>query len=477
MSMEKCVSDLFAIAKRCDRVGPMKPPVSRRMILLGLASSCAIAPTVLHANRIDQGDAVHISQHRLGDADGSSWQNSASFRDLSRLAAQATQGQYFLLGVKDDERPIEWSGQQVRLNAGGTDEAPLSLSLGSITATGDFELATSLQDPAPFSMTGNETGPEERPDVGGDPFMVLGPQCSNLKINGPRYDRSGGRGFFRLDTDGLLSNLVFSGVHARTAGRVIESTDGTLVEGLLVEDCSAIGLIRGFARFRDLSNAEFRDLDLDADFLDGGGNAVCQIIKVNRGQDLTFRRLRLANAVNILGAEERGSSYIQGDGLVLEEGTRAVLIEDCHAIGMGDGGFDLKSNGVNMRNCSTVRCKYGIRIWSHDSTNLLENCSMKEPISWPRNAGSCLWVGGTLTARDCLLESAGDMSPIRFGSVPDDNAPDPTLRVEGGEIVFSEGAGLIVGEAGTIILEKVLVNGVETSGEFRWDGDRLAEIR
>jgi hypothetical protein len=69
------------------------------------------------------------------------------------------------------------------------------------------------------------------------------------------------------------------------------------------------------------------------------------------------------------------------------------------------------------------------------------------------------------------------MSPIRFGSVPVDNAPDPTLRVEGGEIVFSEGAGLIVGEAGTIILEKVLVNGVETSGEFRWDGDRLAEIR
>lgn len=471
------MSGSYPTAKRRNRMRPMKLPVGRRMMLLGLASSCTLAPAVLHADRGDAGDPVHITRYRAGNADGRSWPHSASFRDFSRLAAQASPGQHFLLGVGDAERPVEWSGQQVLLNAGGTDEAPLDLRLGSVTTAGNFELPTSLEDRALFRMTGNETGPDERPDVGGDPFIVLGPACSNLQIIGPRYDRSGGRGFFRLDTDSLLTNLVFAGIHARTAGRVIESTDGTLVDGLLVEQCSALGLIRGFARFRDLSNAEFRDLDLDADLLDGGGNAVCQIIKVNRGQNLTFRRLRLANAVNILGAEERGSGYIQGDGLVLEEETSAVLIEDCVALGMGDGGFDLKSEGVHMRNCTTIGCKYGVRIWSHDPTNLLENCSLREPVRWPGNDGACLWVAGTLTASDCLFESAGNMSPIRFGSSPDDDAPDPTLRLEGGEIVFSEGAGLIAGEAGTLVLENVVVNGVETSGEFQWDGNRLAEIR
>jgi hypothetical protein len=451
--------------------------LGRRAMLLGVTSWLALSPALLRAEESRDGAPLHVSSSRAGEADGRDWENAASFRDFSRLAAQAAPGQQFWLGVPANRQPMEWSGQQVLLNAGGTPDAPLQVRIGLAAGRGEIALPDALQDPPVFRMTGNETGPGERPDVGGDPFFVLGPACSNLHVSGPNYDRSPGKGFFNLDADGLLTNLAFDTIHARTAGRVIEAREGTRVDGLLVAQCSALGLIRGFARFRDLSNAEFRDLDLDADHLDGGGNLVCQILKVNRGENLTFRRVRLANAVNRLGAEERGSSYIQGDGIVLEEETRAVLIEDCHAEGMGDGGFDLKSEGLRMTGCTTLRCKYGVRVWSHDPGNLLEGCSLREPVQWPRNQGSCLWLAGTLTARDCLFASAEDMSPIRFGSGPDDGAPEPTLRLEGGEVLFLQDADMVTGEAGTLLLENVAINGVATSGAFRWDGNRLSELR
>jgi hypothetical protein len=36
---------------------------------------------------------------------------------------------------------------------------------------------------------------------------------------------------------------------------------------------------------------------------------------------------------------------------------------------------------------------------------------------------------------------------------------------------------MVTGEAGTLLLENVAINGVATSGAFRWDGNRLSELR
>jgi hypothetical protein len=413
---------------------------------------------------------------RAGAGDGSGWPDAAPVRQARRLTASAVPGQDYLVGIDHAHQPAEWSGQQMPWDAGGTADAPLTLRFGLVTEDGAFETRTSYAEGPLLRMTGNETSPGERPDVGGAPFIVLGPRSSNLHVTGPTYDRSSGKGFFNLDADGPLTNLAFSDIHARLAGRVIETEHGTAITGLLAERCSALGLIRGFARFRELSEAEFRDMDLDADFIDGGGGAVCQILKVDRGTDLTFRGIRLAKAVNSLGAEERGSRYIQGDGIVLEEETARVRIDDCHASDMGDGGFDLKSEGVHMTNCTATRCKLGIRIWSHHPSNLIEACTVTEPVRRPHNDGSCLWVAGTLTVRNCMLHSADDMSPIRFGS-GQEGTPEGRIKVEGGEITFAERAGLAVGSAGEIELENVLVNGTETSGRFRWTGWRLRRLR
>ncbi len=260
---------------------------------------------------------------------------------------------------------------------------------------------------------------------------------------------------------------------------MIDTAKGSHVDGFELTDCSARGLIRGFARFRSLDNALFRDLDLDADFLDGGGGgAVCQLLSVSRGRNLRFERIRLANAVNALGgALERGSDYIQGDGIVLEEDTYDARIEDCHANDMGDGGFDLKTVGVQLIGCTATRCKLGIRIWSHHPDNLIEACQVREPVSRPGNeGGACIWLAGQVTLRDCVLEAAGNMPPFRFGKGGQEPERPAELRVEGGRITKEPDTDLVKGAPGYLELVEVMLGDAVVSGRFFWTGSELQAL-
>ncbi|WP_168193208.1 right-handed parallel beta-helix repeat-containing protein [Rhodophyticola sp. CCM32] len=451
--------------------------IGRRLFIAGLLSSTAgiLGPVRGKATPTNP-DALHFLPRSQGAGTGATWADAAGFRRASAIAAQAEHAQSCLFGVAEPDLPHLWTGQQMLWGQAGTETDPLCLAFGARDGDGAVHQPQTYTDPPLFEMTGHDIRPGERPNLGGAPFLVFGSDSAHLRISGPVFDRSGGDGFFKIDAGDMVQNLSFSDIHARRAGRVIETERGTCIEGLVVERCTALGLIRGFARFFDLSEAAFCDLDLDADFLDGGGGAVCQIISVTRGHDLGFRNIRLAKAVNTLAAEERGSSYIQGDGIVLEEDTRDVRIADCHAEDMGDGGFDLKSDGVHMTNCTATRCKLGIRIWSHNAGNLIENCTLTEPVSRPFNEGSCLWVAGNLTARDCTLHSTGDMSPIRFGGGTDRDR-DATLKIEGGVITHTEGVSLATGTPGEIELVNVRINDTETSGRFYWNGRRLRRRR
>ncbi|WP_168769100.1 right-handed parallel beta-helix repeat-containing protein [Yoonia maricola] len=451
------------------RSGRQTTRPSRRQLLQGFLASVALPPAWGIAQTTPPDAPFHFLPAGQGQRDGSDWENAAALDQITEFVSDAQPGQTFLCAVDDNTMPVGWSGPQIEWGLAGTPEEPVTLNFGTFNDTGEFAQPGGPDAPAQFLMLGNETGPEERPDVGGDPHVVFDRGSSHIRVSGPVFDRAGGNGFFNLDVRGTLQDIAFSGIHARNVGRVIETEDGTVVQGLTVTDCTALGMIRGFARFRDLSEAEFRDLDLDADFVDGGGGMVCQIISVSKGHDLYFNNLRLAKAVNMLAAEERGSTYIQGDGLVLEEDTRDVRIENCHASDMGDGGFDLKTENVYLRNCTTTRCKLGIRIWSHHPDNLIENCRMTEPVRRPRNDGSCLWVAGNVTLRDCEMAAVDEMSPIRFGE-GQDKSRDGIVKIQGGTITHAEDVRLATGSAGTIELENVMVNGVETSGRYHWNG-------
>lgn len=289
-----------------------------------------------------------------------------------------------------------------------------------------------------------------------------------LLLSGPSFEGAGAKGFLRLAGRG--KGVVLTDIHARMAGRAIETERDSVFEDVEISRSSGYGLIRGFVRFHNLSNARFLDLDLDAGGIDGGGTRVCQLISILAGRDLRFERVHLRRAVNVIDAEARGSSYVQGDGIVLEEGTSDVQFTDCHARDFGDAGFDLKSTGVNLLRCSTRRCKYGVRIWRNSSDNLLDMCVLSEPTFRPENAAACLWLGGQVTLRNCALTTGEKSAVIRFGRGPD--TQQRLARMFGGRIDSGKGQ-LLSGEPGQLDLVDVLLDGNPVTATAQWTGSRL----
>ncbi len=63
--------------------------------------------------------------------------------------------------------------------------------------------------------------------------------------------------------------------------------------------------------------------------------------------------------------------YKNGDGFVVEKSAAQVAFTRCRAIRNQDGGFDLKSSAVSLRDCVAVQNSRAFRIWS---TASLSNC-------------------------------------------------------------------------------------------------------
>ena len=451
---------------------------TRRRVLVGLLASVAWVPAARAAGLIPSDDppSLHVLPQKQGSGKGTDWANAAPFKRAGKLVRKAEPGQHVLFGFAPDKDPFPWSETRLRWEGGGTAEAPVHLLFGAPDGDGAVRPGSGLDDPPCLTMAGIDPTTEDgRPNPKGPAFAVLRDGMAHLRVTGPVVHRAGENGVFKVAEGALVTDLGFRKIHASRAGRVIDTAKDSHVDGVEISDCTARGLIRGFARFRSLDNGGFRDLDLDADHLDGGGGAVCQILYVGRGRNLRFERIRLANAVNQLGALERGSDYIQGDGIVLEEDTFDARIEDCHASNMGDGGFDLKTNGVQLTGCSATGCKLGIRIWSHHPDNRIEACQVSEPVSRPGNEGACIWLAGSVTLRDCLLETHGNMPPFRFGKGQD---PDrlAELRMEGGQIRKDPGTDLVKGAPGRLELIDVLLDDQVVNGRFLWDGEDLSPL-
>ncbi len=415
-----------------------------------------------------------MTVYRLAAQPGAAggWQDAEPLDQLDAALAAAAPGDEVLIGFAPDrEAPVFWKDPVAKLRHGGSTDRPLRISFGVTGAAGSVTTPP-RGAPAMLRLSGAGFPNRQSPDLDGRPFLVIADGASNFGLEGPVFHGSANAGFYRLTaSDAPFRALRFSDIHASMAGRAIETERGARIDGLVLENCSAFGLVRGFARFRELSNAVLRNLDLDAGLVDGGGTSVCQILFVERGSKLRFEGIRMANAINAFDAEARGSSYIQGDGLVCEEDTSDIMIRDCHARNMGDGGFDLKTDGVVLTDCSATGCKYGMRIWRQNDGNLLDRCAVTAPRVRPDNAAACLWIGGRATAVDCLLRAGPGADAIRFGEGPD--AGSPRLLMRRGSIDYGASAGFLGGEPGELLLEEVKVNGELLTGRATWSGKEL----
>lgn len=416
-------------------------------------------------------------RHRSSGS-GASWDDALSLDALEDALERAAPGDELLVGFdRNREDPVFWDRPLARIREGGSEDDPLRLSFGFIGSEISV-VAPNRDGPALFRRSGAGMPTMAAPDTAGEPLLVVSGDASDFVLNGPLYAFAPAAGLLSFELSGRQSrcrNIRIANLSGRMAGRVIETVDGVDIEGLVVEHCSAQGLVRGFARFESLSDAVFRNLDLDAALVDGGGTDVCQIIFVRSGRDIRFEGVTLANAVNAIGAEDRGSTYIQGDGIVCEEDTANVLIRNCHAFNCGDGGFDLKTDGVELIDSSAARCKYGVRIWSDSPANLMDRCVITSPLLSEQNVGSCVWCAGRLTIVDCFLRAGDSADIIRFGQRPEGSRPSVTIV--GGNIEHSPESRLVGGEAGELLLHDVRINGELITGRAVWDGDRLQLTR
>jgi hypothetical protein len=299
----------------------------------------------------------------------------------------------------------------------------------------------------------------------------LGKGAAHLRISGFRIDGTPADGFFKFRARQATTfhHIVISGIEARNVGRVIETERAAMLEHITIADCRAVGIVRGFARFRHLSDSTLRDLELDAANMDAGGKDVCQLIAVGAGENLLFENIDLRNAVNQPPPPKEGKEpgYVQGDGIVCERDTRNVTVRNCRASHMGDGGFDLKTTNVTMEGCSTDSCKFGARIWAAGD-NVIRRCAFRNPVSRNDTRGACIQAGGTLRINDSSLQAGPGTVAISLSHKKDRKAPMVVMK---GGAIETHGDGAVVGANGDGMLElhDVIVNGVLTTRRYEFE--------
>lgn len=454
-------------------------PVSRRQALLaalgGLLTGLgavrlradALVPTTQINTAAKPKSVVLFTAAGAGDRDGHDWKNAMPIGALSKAMGSARPGSGFLIGFDPaGGEPAALDQGQIQIRASGDEHNPLFIQAGLID--GHDKMNAAAEDAAAFFKTTRPWSLDNFGKRGGSAYIALANGASHLRISGFRVDGTPADGFFKFRGKEATTydDIVVSGIDARNVGRLIETEKGVMLQNLVVADCRVIGIVRGFARFRNLSDATLRNLELDAANMDAGGKNVCQLIALAAGENVLFENIVLRNALNQPPPPKEGKEpgYVQGDGIVCERKTKNVTIRKCQASGMGDGGFDLKTTNVTMEDCSTDSCKFGARIWA-EGDNVIRRCEFRNPQSRNSTKGACIQVGGTLQIVDSKLHAGPGTAAITLHQGKNANAP--FVQMQGGSIE-TEGDGVVANSsaAGVLELHNVMVNGVATDHRY-----------
>ncbi|HVZ98873.1 MAG TPA: right-handed parallel beta-helix repeat-containing protein [Caulobacterales bacterium] len=393
------------------------------------------------------------TKHGEGRRRGAGWRDSRPFALLANDLRDARPGDRFAIGFPNfGENPVDWTGANLVVQRSGAPGRPIRIEAGY--GVGQAELRAARGAGGAFFLAPNSM----RARVGA-PLRING--ASYVEVSGLRVDGASADGVIKFGP-GASNNVALRGFSVRNAGRAIETDRGAQIRNLLVEDCDAFALSRGFARFWQLDQSVLRNLTLDANRVDLGGGNVTQLIAVAAGSEVRFENIQFRNAVNT-------RDYVQGDGLVCERGTRRFVVRNCHAEGMGDGGFDLKTTDVTVEDCTAAACKYGLRIWSM-GRNVVRRCVIRDPRRYGAQSGACVEAHGRAEFTDCQFEAGAGAAIFRLST---GGEGPPALRVTGGAIRLENGAELVSGDReGGVELVNVAVNGHARSGHFS-AGQRL----
>jgi hypothetical protein len=424
----------------------------------------AIVPTIRVTTTVKPKSVLMVTAAGAGDEDGRDWQNAIPIGALSKALSRARPGSGYLIGFDPASGPVALDQGQIAIIASGDEKSPVFVQAGRIA--GKHEIAATQGD-LPFFKSARTWSIQTVRRRGSSFFAIIN-GASHLRLSGFHVDGTPADGFFkfRAKQATTFDDVVISGIEARNVGRVIETERGAMLRNLLVSDCRAVGIVRGFARFRDLTDAVFRDLELDAANMDGGGKHVCQLIALSAGENVLFENITLRNALNEPPQPKQGKQpgYVQGDGIVCERKTSNVTVRNCHASNMGDGGFDLKSTNVTMEDCTTDSCKFGARIWAAGD-NVIRRCDFRNPVSRNDTMGACIQAGGTLEITDTKLQAGQGTVAVSLSYKK--NQEPPLVVMRGGSIETS-GDGVVARCNGDGVFEvhDVMINGKPTTHRY-----------
>ncbi|WP_374651099.1 right-handed parallel beta-helix repeat-containing protein [Dongia sp.] len=420
----------------------------------------------------------YVTRKGAGSHDGQDWRNAMPVNWVSKAQAAAAPGAAFLIGSEPvDPHPIELGRKkpQIFLRTSGTKETPIIVLAGDI-AGNDSLMLPAPDDAAPRFRNVDPWSVETFGKSKGAPFFLgIERDASHIFLAGFRMAGTSGDGFFKFRhgkaKSASFDGITFADIAGTDIGRVIETDQGAKLSNIVIRDCRAFGIVRGFARFHHLAQSVLRDLDLDANGLDGGAKNVCQLIAVDKGTDILFENITLRNAVSTKTLAGGGEGYTQGDGIVCESGTRNVTIRNCHASNMGDAAFDLKTSGVKIEKSSSEHCKFGARIWSK-AENLIRDCTFRQPVTRAGTEGCCIQVSGLCDIVNTTLQVGDGTFALGFNKLK--RGDTPVIRMHGGAIELSADGGLARGNAtGILELHDVAVNGETRSGSHHLENNIL----
>lgn len=146
------------------------------------------------------------------------------------------------------------------------------------------------------------------------------------------------------------------------------------------------------------------------------GRPTCDLFCVgfqldDHAQAITYERVE---AHNFRERTRPSDEYWNGDGFSDERGNRAIRYSNCLATGCSDGGFDLKSKGVVLENCTARANKRNYRLWGD---GILRHCRSENPIRYG-GTGSPAHFSFHGQARHFVLDrpivraAAGNKAPV-----------------------------------------------------------------
>lgn len=394
-----------------------------------------------------------------GSHSGHTWQDAMPIVWLQRSFPLAEPGTAYYIGFPADAGPLPFRKSWGSLGVSGAAGNPIQIRGGRPGQGAAIESVGANSGPLiksanPWSMDAAIAHGAPKPP------LQLVQSASHVAVSGFAVEGTGVGGFIRFvavkGTEETYEDILISDIVAQNVGRVIETTHDTVVRHLTVENCNATNIVRGFARFFDLSDSVFRKITLDAGNLNAGIQQPCQLFSWVKGENVVFEDIVLKNAVNTALPTDK-KTYTQGDGIVTERQTKNVTIRRCHASHMGDGGFDLKTTNVTIEDSSAEDCKFGARIWT-EADNHIRRCSFKSVAPVSGFTSGCVQSSGRVEIVDTTMEVGPGTCGIELHQLPTQGAP--TARMTGGSITINDGGKLVVGTPGGVLeLNNVAING------------------